>query len=115
MVTADMRKSIDALAVLVEPLFNANPLSGHLFVFLCRHRIRVKILYWDRTGFALWYKRLEGARFGSFEHRHTVANRVATALLKVSFKLLFDSGIPMGNRILRGDLPCFTDKWFRDS
>ena len=59
----DMRKSIDALAVLVEPLFNANPLSGHLFVFLCRHRIRVKILYWDRTGFALWYKRLEGARF----------------------------------------------------
>ncbi len=44
----DMRKSIDALAVLVEPLFNANPLSGHLFVFLCRHRIGVKILYWDR-------------------------------------------------------------------
>lgn len=52
----DMRKSIDALAVLVEPLFNANPLSGHLFVFLCRHRIRIKILYWDRTGFALRYK-----------------------------------------------------------
>ena len=34
--SVDMRKSIDALAVLVEPLFNANPLSGHLFVFLCR-------------------------------------------------------------------------------
>lgn len=59
----DMRKSIDALAILVEPLFNTNPLSGHLFVFLCRNRIRVKILYWDRTGFALWYKRLEGVRF----------------------------------------------------
>lgn len=59
----DMRKSIDALSVLVQPIFNASPLSGHLFVFLCRHRTRVKILYWDRTGFALWYKRLEGARF----------------------------------------------------
>jgi hypothetical protein len=37
-------KSIDALAVLVEPLFNADPLSGHLVVFLCRHRISVKFV-----------------------------------------------------------------------
>ena len=58
-----MRKSIDALSVLVGPLFERDPLSGHLFVFISKHRTKVKILYWDRHGFALWYKRLERGRF----------------------------------------------------
>ncbi|WP_439687096.1 IS66 family insertion sequence element accessory protein TnpB [Cupriavidus oxalaticus] len=63
--TVDMRKSIDGLSYLVQPLLGQNPLSGHLFVFVGRDRSKVKILYWDRTGFALWYKRLSHGRFPS--------------------------------------------------
>jgi transposase len=61
----DMRKSIDALSQLVGPLFGADAFCGQLFVFLSRGRTKVKILYWDRHGFALWYKRLERGRYPS--------------------------------------------------
>jgi len=53
-----MRKSIDTLSYLVEPLLAQKPASGNLFVFVGRDRTKVKCLYWDRTGFALWYNQL---------------------------------------------------------
>ena len=59
----DMRKSIDGLAQLVQPLLGADALCGSLFVFLSRGRDKVKILWWDRHGFWLAYKRLERGRF----------------------------------------------------
>lgn len=58
----DLRKSIDGLALLTRSVIKGDPMSGHLFVFFNKVGHRVKILFWDRTGFVIWYKRLETAR-----------------------------------------------------
>ncbi|CAN5142159.1 IS66 family insertion sequence element accessory protein TnpB [soil metagenome] len=59
----DMRKSIDSLSMLVSQEFNNDPQSGHLFIFFNRCRDKTKILYWDRNGYVLHYKRMERHRF----------------------------------------------------
>jgi transposase len=59
----DFRKGINGLSVLVEDTLRLDPFAATLFVFCNRRRNRVKILYWERSGFCLWQKRLEKARF----------------------------------------------------
>lgn len=59
----DFRKSINGLSVIVQEQMNLDPFSNYLFVFCNKRRDKLKILYWDKTGFALWYKRLEKNKF----------------------------------------------------
>ena len=59
----DFRKSINGLAALVETELELNVLSGAVFVFCNKAKDKLKILYWDKTGFALWYKRLDKDKF----------------------------------------------------
>ena len=60
---ADMRLGIDRLAEKIREELKRPPLSGGYFVFLSRNRRKVRILYWDRDGYAMWQKRLEAGSF----------------------------------------------------
>lgn len=94
----DMRRGHDGLCAFVRSVFDLDPYSGQVFVFLGRRRDRVKVLYWDRGGFALYYKRLAKGRFRVPEVT-TGADRIevdATELLMLlgGFDLKFSRRIP---------------------
>jgi transposase len=59
----DMRKSFTGLCGLIRGVFGDDPTDGSLFLFVNKRRDRVKMLWWDGDGFALWYKRLEQGTF----------------------------------------------------
>ncbi len=59
----DFRKSINGLSVMVEQAMQLSPFDSALFVFCNKQRDKLKVLYWDSTGFCLWYKRLEQDKF----------------------------------------------------
>ena len=59
----DFRKSINGLSVIVDEAMGLSPFDPGVFVFCNRRRDKLKVLYWDNTGFALWYKRLEKDKF----------------------------------------------------
>ncbi len=78
----DMRKSFDGLYALTRHGLQQDPLSGHLFVFINRRATQMKVLYWDRTGFCLWAKRLEAGRFLS-DWRHVTTREMDWTGLKL--------------------------------
>jgi len=59
----DFRKSVNELTIVVEEALLRGPFFEWMFVFSNRRRDKVKILYWERSGFCLWQKRLEKTRF----------------------------------------------------
>ncbi len=88
----DMRKSFQGLLALVQQVFtDEDPYSGSLFVFVNRRGNYVKALFWDRTGFALYAKRLERGRF-TFP-----SESISQELSERALRFLLD-GIPLGTR-----------------
>ena len=85
----DMRRSFDGLAERVRNVIGQNPYSGHLFLFRNRRGDRVKILVWDRSGFAIYYKRLESGtfRFPTYEGVHAEIDRAELALILEGIEL----------------------------
>ena len=59
----DFRKGINGIVVLIESQLQMDPFSMHLFTFTNKRRDKIKILYWELSGFCLWQKRLEKERF----------------------------------------------------
>jgi transposase len=91
----DMRKGFDSLAHLVESALTLDPLSGHLFVFRSRRGDRIKILYWDRDGYAMWYKRLEK---GSFRFPAAPATPEAKGVeVKAADLMMLLDGVDLGS------------------
>jgi transposase len=89
----DLRKGFDGLSGLVIAAFSQEPTSGHLFLFVNRRRDRLKILYWDRDGLAIWYKRLET---GSFQLPAIARDAVSIEMSPTQLALIL-SGIDLSS------------------
>jgi transposase len=81
---ADMRKSFDGLSGMVQEFLGQDPLSGHLFLFFNKRRDRAKILFWDRDGLLIIYKRLEAGTFQKLDPTSRTDQVSGTAGLELS-------------------------------
>ena len=88
----DGRKGADSLMVLVRDVLRHDPLAGHLFVFFSRRCDRVRIVYWDRNGFAMWSKRLER---GSYRPTFSADGNITASLIEAAELTLILEGIDL--------------------
>jgi transposase len=86
-VPVDCRRGFDGLSALVEQHLQLEPLSGHLFIFRNRRGEKLKILYWDRDGLAIWYKRLEQGCFRLPTRMPTNQNRLERSAAELAMLL----------------------------
>lgn len=87
----DMRKSFNGLVALVKNQLQENPLNGQLFVFINRKRTYLKVLYFDRSGYCIWMKKLEQGLF-----RYDLSGGDKQSLTWTELKLLLE-GIELKN------------------
>jgi transposase len=94
---ADMRKSFDGLSGMVQEFLGQDPLSGHLFLFFNKRRDRAKILFWDRDGLLIIYKRLEAGTFQNLDptSRTEQVSGIAGLELSVTDLTLILNGIDL--------------------
>ena len=76
----DMRRSFDGLCLVVEQYVGADPKSGALFVFVNKRKNRLKVLWFDRNGFCILYKRLHRSRFELLSSRTIDAHALGAIL-----------------------------------
>lgn len=88
----DGRKGADSLMVMVRDVLLQDPLSGHLFVFFSKRCDRVRVVYWDRTGFAMWTKRLE---CGRFKPAFSADGRLTASAMEAAELVLIIEGIDL--------------------
>ena len=95
---ADMRRSFDGLAALVQQHLECDPLSGDLFVFRSKRGDRLKLLYWDSDGLAIWYKRLEEGTFAfpAADQQRAQVGAHGLLIRPAELAMLLD-GIDLGN------------------
>lgn len=85
-VPTDMRGSFDSLYKKTKDVIGLDPKNGHMFLFLNKHRNRVKVLYYDGTGFVIIAKRLDRGRFSAFNPYY----RKDIILTQAEFALFFE-------------------------
>ena len=88
----DGRKGADSLMVIVRDVFQHDPFSGHLFIFFSKRCERVRVVYWDRNGIAMWTKRLERGRF---RPAFSADGRIVPAAIEAAELALIVEGIDL--------------------
>lgn len=88
----DGRKGADSLMAMVRSALAQDPLNGHLYVFFSKRCDRVRVVYWDRNGFAMWTKRLE---IGRFHPTFSAAGRLSANAIEAAELALILEGIDL--------------------